>query len=102
MKPSEIKDDDDPWLRQFLAGQRAKEQRARSLVWGCLPFVVALLILFAISVARAADLPCPPKSYFCWQANMAFNKYGVSRVVAKAKACGWTKEEIAEALKCRE
>lgn len=62
----------------------------------------AALILLATGInAHAADLPCPPKSYACWEARLAFNYFGVPRVVAKAKACGWSREEIAEALKCK-
>lgn len=62
-----------------------------------------LMITLAVlsSAARADDLPCPPKYYFCWQAKIVFSKYGVSRVVAKAKACGWNAAEIAEAVKCK-
>jgi hypothetical protein len=61
---------------------------------------LAIALLWPLS-GLADDTLCPPKLYFCSQANWAFQKYGVSRVVAKAKACGWTREEIAEALKCR-
>lgn len=63
--------------------------------------VLAVALLLPLS-GHAAELPCPPKHYFCWQANWAFKQYGVSRVVAQAKACGWTRQEIAEALKCRD
>jgi hypothetical protein len=64
------------------------------------PAALAVALLWPLS-GHAAELPCPPKHYFCWQAKIIFNKYGVSRVVAKAKACDWTREEIATALKCR-
>lgn len=68
------------------------------------PSFIAFILLLVVALttrAQAEELPCPPKHYFCWQANWAFEKYGVPRVVAKAKVCGWTREEISEALKCR-
>jgi hypothetical protein len=66
------------------------------------PLLFLILLVFAwLTGAKADDLPCPPKYYFCWQAKIVFNKYGTGRVVSKARACGWTREEIGEVLKCR-
>lgn len=63
--------------------------------------IFAALILLATGVrSRADDLPCPPKHYFCLEARLAFKTWGVPRVVAKARACGWTSDEIDEARKC--
>jgi hypothetical protein len=64
------------------------------------PAILAFALLWHCA-AYADDPLCPPKYYFCWQAKLVFKKYGVPRVVAQAKACGWSKEEIAEALACR-
>lgn len=60
---------------------------------------LTLALLWPLT-GHAADEPCPPKYYFCWQAKLVFKQYGTSRVVAKAKACGWTRDEIADALRC--
>lgn len=60
---------------------------------------LVLALLWPLS-GHADDLPCPPKYYFCWQAKAVFSKFGTSRVVGKARACGWSKDEIAEAMKC--
>lgn len=60
-----------------------------------------MLIFISVAPVLADDAPCPPKNYFCWEAKLVFQHYGVDRVVAKAKACGWTQAEIASALKCR-
>ncbi len=70
----------------------------RKVLWHAV--LIALLVTLA-APAFADDLPCPPKLYACWQANLAFEKWGVPRVVAKAKTCGWSSPRIAEALKCR-
>jgi hypothetical protein len=70
--------------------------------WNAIIGAIAFAALLVLSSAALADdVPCPPKQFFCWEAKWAFGKYGVSRVVAKARACGWTPEEISEALKCR-
>lgn len=66
-----------------------------------LMIILVFMVLAWLTGAKADDAPCPPKHYFCWEARWAFSHYGVSRVVSKAKACGWTREEIAEALKCK-
>jgi hypothetical protein len=44
-------DEDDPWLRQFLAGQRAKEQRANETGWGCAIFFILIIVMIALSIA---------------------------------------------------
>lgn len=91
--------DDDPWLRQFLAGQRAKEERARSLVWGCLPLLilVPIMILLAIFGARAAE----PAAYSCAEVRAAVQWYGsVAAARRAAKRKGATAEQIAAAEKC--
>lgn len=58
----EVEDDDDPWLRQFLAGQQAKEQRARPLMWGCIPLLILVPLMFFLAMfgARGADPKLPP------------------------------------------
>jgi hypothetical protein len=50
--------------------------------------------------ARAADLPCPPRHYACWQVRLAVNDFGEPATVAQVKACGWSEARIAEARKC--
>jgi hypothetical protein len=49
--------EDDPWMRQFLAGQQAKEDRSRALAWGCVPLLILVLLLSLLAIfgAKAAD-----------------------------------------------
>jgi hypothetical protein len=61
--------------------------------------VMAGLVLMAAE-ASAADLPCPPKRYACWEVVTAVNLFGEPAVLAKAKACGWSVSEISAARKC--
>jgi hypothetical protein len=74
-----------------------RDEATTHLVGGIIAAVIVLV--FGIAAARAE--PCPPKLYACFEANWAFNHYGVRRVVAKARACGWTEKQIEEALKCQ-
>ncbi len=60
--------------------------------------IAAFVMLFA-TLAHAE--PCPPKRYFCWQAKLVFEAYGVERVVAKARQCGWPDSRISEAKRCQ-
>lgn len=88
-------------MRQFLAGQRAKEERQRSLAWGCLPLMilVPIMILLAIFGARAADTDLPP-GYSCADVRAAVEKYGRPRAIRLAKRKGASAEQIAAAEKC--
>lgn len=43
-------DGNDPWMRQFLAGTKRREERARDTGWGCF-IAFALLVLFIIVLA---------------------------------------------------
>lgn len=64
-----------------------------------LRFITAALIFLCVPSIAYAE-PCPPKRYFCWQAKLAFEAYGVDRVVAKARACNWNERQIKDAMKC--
>lgn len=43
-------EEDDPWLRQFLAGVKRREDRDNATGWGCFIFVV-LVVLIVIVVS---------------------------------------------------
>lgn len=72
----------------------------RSEILTCLRGGIFAVVLILFATLAHAE-PCPPKLYACFEANWAFNHYGVRRVVAKARACGWTEKQIEEALQCR-
>lgn len=56
MADYEDDDDNDPWLKQFLAGTKAREERARSTGWGCAIFV-GLIVLLIIVLASPKPHP---------------------------------------------
>lgn len=47
----EIEDYEDPWMRQFLAGQRAKEDRKRALLWLLIPLAFLLAVFFLVAIS---------------------------------------------------
>ena len=63
--------------------------------------ILSVIVLIAICAhARAAELPCPPKHYACWEVKAIVDMLGEQKVIDKAKACGWSAAKINEALKC--
>lgn len=60
----------------------------------------ALVAIIGASVAFAADFPCPPKRYYCWEVKLAISYFGEPAVVGKARQCGWPEWKINEARRC--
>jgi hypothetical protein len=53
-----------------------------------------------LGTAFAAEPPCPPKRYYCWQVKLAVEMFGAPAVRDKARKCGWPEWKIAEAERC--
>jgi hypothetical protein len=77
------------------------DRRLRVIRFATAVAIAALLLAgLLLSGAHAADLPCPPKRYACWQVRLAVDTFGEAATVAHVKACGWSEAKIAEARKC--
>lgn len=58
------------------------------------------LVCLLVSGARASELPCPPKHYFCWEVKAAVAAIDAQEAREHAKKCGWSEARIAAAEKC--
>lgn len=61
---------------------------------------VFLLIIGTATEAPAAEPPCPPKRFYCWEVKAAVAVWGEQAMRARAKACGWPESKIEAAAKC--
>jgi hypothetical protein len=86
----------------MLPEQDELDRRLRVIRFATAVAMAALLLLagLLLSGVHAADLPCPPKRYACWQLRLAVNTFGEPATVAHVTACGWSEAKIEEARKC--
>ena len=59
-------------------------------------FLTACALLMLAGKARSAELPCPSKRHSCTMIKTAIATVGEDFVIAKAKSCGWSDQEIEE------
>jgi hypothetical protein len=62
--------------------------------------LIALFVILSAAIAHAADAPCPPKRYYCWEVKLAVSTFGEQATIAKARQCGWPSWKIEEAKRC--
>jgi hypothetical protein len=62
---------------------------------------LAVLVMFA-GKARSNELPCPSKRHSCVMIKTAIATVGEDFIVAKARSCGWSDQDIEETKRrCR-
>jgi hypothetical protein len=84
------------WLRWI---PESREEHLRRRVGFAIAAALLALALM-ISGAIGAELPCPPRYYFCFEVKAAVATWGEQAMREKARKCGWSEARIEAAAKC--